>query len=124
MAVNLAPVKEGVVFYTDLVKVRLSAGGEIEGFECSGYCAGSVKTGLTPSITAEQAKAVVSDKIAISCVRLAVIPVDEKQVFCYEVAGVIKVLDYICVRRRRKRQEVNILRVVDNKQGSDIVTAF
>ena len=118
VAVNLAPVKEGVVFYTDLVKVRLSAGGEIEGFECSGYCAGSVKTGLTPSITAEQAKAVVSDKIAISCVRLAVIPVDEKQVFCYEVAGSYKGLDYFVYVDAVSGKEVNILRVVDNKQGS------
>lgn len=118
VAVNLAPVKEGVVFYTDLVKVRFSAGGEIEGFECSGYCAGSVKTGLTPSITAEQAKAVVSDKIAISCVRLAVIPVDEKQVFCYEVAGSYKGLDYFVYVDAVSGKEVNILRVVDNKQGS------
>lgn len=118
VAVNLAPVKEGVVFYTDLVKVRLSADGEIEGFECSGYCAGSVKTGLTPSITAEQAKAVVSDKIAISCVRLAVIPVDEKQVFCYEVAGSYKGLDYFVYVDAVSGKEVNILRVVDNKQGS------
>ena len=118
VAVNLAPVKEGVVSYTDLVKVRLSAGGEIEGFECSGYCAGSVKTGLTPSITAEQAKAVVSDKIAISCVRLAVIPVDEKQVFCYEVAGSYKGLDYFVYVDAVSGKEVNILRVVDNKQGS------
>ena len=118
VAVNLAPVKEGVVFYTYLVKVRLSAGGEIEGFECSGYCAGSVKTGLTPSITAEQAKAVVSDKIAISCVRLAVIPVDEKQVFCYEVAGSYKGLDYFVYVDAVSGKEVNILRVVDNKQGS------
>ena len=118
VAVNLAPVKEGIVLYTDLVKVRLSAGGEIEGFECSGYCAGSVKTGLTPSITAEQAKAVVSDKIAISCVRLAVIPVDEKQVFCYEVAGSYKGLDYFVYVDAVSGKEVNILRVVDNKQGS------
>lgn len=59
-----------------------------------------------------------SDKIDISCVRLAVIPVDEKQVFCYEVAGSYKGLDYFVYVDAVSGKEVNILRVVDNKQGS------
>ena len=118
VAINLAPIRDGTVFYTDLVKVRLTCGGRVEGFECSGYCAGSGLGELTPTIDEEEAVAAVSDKIKVYNVRLAVIPSGEKQIFCYEVAGSYNGLDYFVYVDAKTAKEVNILRVVDNKQGS------
>ena len=60
----------------------------------------------------------VSDKIKVYNVRLAVIPSGEKQIFCYEVAGSYNGLDYFVYVDAKTAKEVNILRVVDNKQGS------
>lgn len=117
--VNLAPEIDGVIYYTDLVKVKLAASTQkVLGFECSGYCAGSNKTNLAPLIDEETASASVSDKINIKNVRLAVIPVGEKEVFCYEIAGSYEGLDYFIYVDAQNGREVNVLRVVDNKQGS------
>lgn len=117
--VNLAPEIDGVIFYTDLVKVKLGGSADkITGFECSGYCAGSCKDNLVPVLTEKQARSAVSGKINIENVRLAVIPVGEREAFCYEIAGSYDGLDYFVYVDAVEGKEVNVLRVVDNKQGS------
>lgn len=117
--VNLAPKIDDVIFYTDLVKVKLNGSADkITGFECSGYCAGSCKDDLVPKLTESQAKATASGKIEVKNVRLAVIPVGEKEAFCYEIAGSYEGLDYFVYVDAVSGKEVNVLRVVDNKQGS------
>lgn len=116
--VNLAPEIDGVVYYTDLVKVKMTRGNVVSGFECSGYCAGSKTVSPSCAVNSSAVIAQISPKITVVNVRLAVIPIGEKQVFCYEVAGRYQGLDYFIYVDALSGKEVNILRVVDNKQGS------
>lgn len=117
--INLAPEVNGVIYYTDLVKVKTALpSGEIVGFECSGYCEKSKERTLSPAISEQAAMAKVSPKITVVSSRLCVIPVDEKEKFCYEFAGEYTGLDYFVYIDAVTGDEANILRVVDNEQGS------
>lgn len=117
--INLAPEVNGVIYYTDLVKVKTALpSGEIVGFECSGYCEKSKERTLSPAISEQAAMAKVSPKITVVSSRLCVIPVGEKEKFCYEFAGEYTGLDYFVYIDAVTGDEANILRVVDNEQGS------
>ncbi|MGN1093556.1 MAG: PepSY1/2 domain-containing protein [Candidatus Neoclostridium sp.] len=118
--VNLAPEADGVIYYTDLVKVKLLIpGGEIIGFESSGYCEKNTVRTLPENVLHESEAAMkVSPKIKVSNVRLCVIPLGEKEKFCYEFAGEYNGLDYFVYIDAVTGDEANILRVVDNDQGS------
>ena len=118
--VNLAPEEDGVIYYTDLVKVKvLIPGGEIIGFESSGYCEKNTERTLPENVLPEsEAAKKVSPKIKVTNVRLCVIPLDEKEKYCYEFAGEYNGLDYFVYIDAVTGDEANILRVVDNDQGS------
>lgn len=117
--INLAPETDGVIYYTDLVKVKVGLpDGEIKGFECSGYCEKNTDRALSPAISESDARAKVSKKLTVKNVRLCVIPIGEKEKFCYEFAAGYNDLDYFVYIDAESGGEVNILRVVDNKQGS------
>ena len=117
--INLAPETDGIIYYTDLVKVKVGLpDGEINGFECSGYCEKNTFRTLSPAISESEARAKVSKKLTIKNVRLCVIPIGEKEKFCYEFAAEYNGLDYFVYIDAESGGEVNILRVVDNKQGS------
>lgn len=117
--VNLAPKMGGVICYTDLMKVKVASDdGEIIGFECEGYCLNCKKRSLSPTIDEGTARALVSPKIRVKSVRLALIPIKESEALCYEVAGEYRGLDYFVYIDALKGRELSVLRVVDNDQGS------
>ncbi len=118
--VNLAPKENGIIYYTDLVKVKVAEDdGSVIGFESSAYCEKNTdRNRLVPVITESEAKNSVSKKIDVESVRLAVIPKGEKEAFCYEVAGKYDGLDYFIYVDAVTGEEINVLRVVNNKQGS------
>lgn len=118
--VNLAPKVNGIVYYTDLVKVKVAEDdGSVIGFESSAYCEKNTdRNSLVPTVTESEAKNLVSKKIDIENVRLAVIPKGEEEAFCYEIAGKYEGLDYFIYIDALTGNEVNVLRVVNNKQGS------
>ncbi len=120
--VNLAPYDGGVIYYTDLVKVKIElGGGEVIGLEAMSYCDGEHDRSYSPTITENTARALVSDKLTISEVRLAVIPDGEDERLCYEVHGMLKGLDYFVYIDAETGETAEIKRVVDSEQGETVM---
>ena len=111
--VNLVPEANGVICYTDLVKVKVGLDGSFLGFEATGYCKSHKDRPLEPTMSAQSAAACVSDKLKISNIRLALIPKDGNEVLCYEVAATYKGLRYFVYVDAHNGNEVEIMRVTD-----------
>ena len=78
----------------------------------------SVREGLTPAISRDNARAKVSRRIAIASARVALIPKDsEREVLCYEFKGSVggkNVLVYINAQNGREEE---ILLLVESDEG-------
>ncbi|MCH5163742.1 MAG: germination protein YpeB [Clostridiales bacterium] len=111
--VNLVPEVDGVICYTDLVKVKLGLDGKFIGFEATGYCKCHKDRSLAPTMSASAAAQCVSDRLKISNIRLALVPKDSKEVLCYEVAATFKGLRYFVYVDAHNGNEVEIMRVTE-----------
>lgn len=118
--VNLAPEVDDAIYYPDLVKIKVALDdGALLGVEASGYCANHRPRNFSALISKKTARSLVSDKLDVKSVRLAVIPDDVgREWLCYEVNGVYEGLDYFVYVDAVDGTERDILRVVDNEQGS------
>lgn len=119
--VNLAPVIDDVVYYTDLVIVKVALdNGKVLGLESKAFLINHADKELEPIVlTAEQSKSLVSKKIVISGTRLAVIPKGKSgYVLCYENYGSYKGYDYMVYINVTTGEEEDVLRVIDSEQGS------
>lgn len=122
--VNLAPNIGGVIYYPDLVKVIVARdNGEILGLETMSYLANHTERDLpSPKLTAEQARARVSDKLDIVEVQLCLIPVGIKnETLAWEVSGTWNDLKYFVYIDAQDGEEVEMFRVIDSEQGTFIV---
>lgn len=85
--VNFAYTQEGVICYTDLIKVSVALdNGEVTGFETMGYVMSHKERQLPRiSVTKDEAQDKVSDDLKILAHQLAVIPTEGKyEVMCHE----------------------------------------
>ena len=85
--INFAFLDGQTICYTDLLKVGVAMDtGEIMLYEASGYLTNHQERAFqTPVYTAEQARAVLSEKLVAKKTALALIPTDSgKEVRCYE----------------------------------------
>lgn len=120
--INLAPIVNDIVYYPDLIKVKVSLDdGELLGWEANSYMLNHVDRQLPePQINEEDARTKVSKKIQIDSVRLALIPKDwGTEVLCYEVNGFHNESNYIIYVNAETGEEENILKVINTgNQGN------
>ncbi|NLF34864.1 MAG: germination protein YpeB, partial [Clostridiales bacterium] len=87
LTVNFATVQEGVLCYTDLIKVSVSlADGSLTGFEAHGYTVNHhTRTLARPTVNAGTASAHVTPSLSILAHQLTLIPsAGEHEVLCHE----------------------------------------
>ena len=85
--VNFAGTKDGVILYTDLIKVSVAMDdGDILGFDARGYITNHTERTLhEPELSADEARAIVSDQLTVTGTELAVVPSEgTNELFCYE----------------------------------------
>lgn len=111
--VSLVHEQDGVICYTDLVKVKMGLDGSFIGFEATGYCKCHKCRDLVPVISPSAAASSVSNKLKIVNIRPALIPKDGKEVLCYEVAATFKGLRYFVYVDATDGSEVEIMRVTE-----------
>jgi spore germination protein len=123
--VNLAPVVNDVVYYPDLIKVKVSlADGNILGWESNSYLQNHIQRKIAePAITKEQAQERVSPRLEIQNVRLALIPKDwGEEVLTYEFYATYNDNLYIVYINAESGQEENILMVINTPdRGSMLI---
>lgn len=118
--VNFAYEQDGVICYSDLVKVEVALdNGEVIGVEANGYIMNHrTRESLTASLGREGARERVSPRIAIESARTVLIPKDsEREVLCYEFkgrAGGKNVLVYINAENGREEE---ILLLLESENG-------
>jgi len=84
--INLAPIVNNVIYYPDLVKVKVDLGNQlILGFESKNYCLNHVTRRLSAGLSKAEAQTVINGDYEIQNVSLALIPMeDESEVLTYE----------------------------------------
>jgi germination protein YpeB len=118
--VVLAPVKDGVTFYTDLVKVKVALDdGGLLGVETKAYCQNNCpRENLTAAMTPAAAKSLAPQGAEVSGCKLAVIPTPGGgERLCYELTLNQKGLDYLVYVDAATGKEAEILRVIDSPTG-------
>lgn len=120
--VNLVAETDGVICYNDLVKVKVGLDGQLLGFEATGYCKCHKERSLTPTMSAQAAAQCVSNKLKITNIRLALVPKDEKEILCYEVAATFKGLRYFVYVDANDGREVEIMRVTEQGGQGQMVS--
>lgn len=121
--VNLAPIVNNVIYYPDLVKVKIDLGNQlILGFESKNYCLNHVDRSLNGSISKSEAQTVIDGDYNIQNISLALIPMeDETEVLTYEFkCEGIDGIYYFYVNANTKNIE-QTLKVVDQNGTNKLI---
>ena len=121
--INLAPIVDDTVLYTDLVKVKVALdNGDILGLEAKNYCLNHADRDLTITLNRGAAASLVDGRLSITTVRGALIPLENDETrLCLEVAAKFKDLDYFIYLDGKTGETVKVLRTVDGEQGKLIL---
>lgn len=117
---NFAAVQEDVILYPDLVKVQVSMGsGLVVGVETGAYLQNHRERNLpAPSLSEETVLASLNPALGVEGIRLALIPTDGGERFCYEIAATQKDgTGYLLYVDAVSGDEVNILQIVTDSVG-------
>ncbi|MDR1906468.1 MAG: germination protein YpeB [Clostridiales bacterium] len=117
--VNFAYENDGVIYYPDLIKIKVASdNGDILGIEAGNYLLNHTDRTLdAPAINAATAAAGLSKKLIIEYVRLALIPIEQGEKLCYEFYCEYDDAQYFVYIDAETGEEVNILRVIDSGNG-------
>lgn len=118
--INFALFEDDIVFYPDLVKVKINMNsGIITGFEAEGYIyAHHNRNFEEPKIDIKQAESFISDKFDIESTNKAVIMLDsKKEVLCYEFKGEFENAKYIVYINAETGKIENIFELLIDETG-------
>lgn len=118
--VNLAPIEDGVIYYTDLVKVKVDLSlGLVVGWEGVNYATNHIDREFTSSIGILEGQEKINPLLNVIERNLCIIP--------GEYVGELSAYEYICTWKNytyyiyidsNTGKEVNIMRVVETNNGS------
>ncbi|MHB1041990.1 MAG: germination protein YpeB [Eubacteriales bacterium] len=118
---NFASVQDGVIIYPDLVKVTVALdNGEVTGLEATGYLMSHKKRDLPkPKLTADQARASLNPRLAITGGRPALIPagVNDEQL-TYEFQGKLNEETFLIYVNALTGREERVLKLIDTPGGT------
>ena len=118
--INFAAMQEGVILYSDLVKVKVALdNGEIIGLEAGGYLMSHRARELeTPVLDETAARERVNSHLAITSVRPALIPLDSmREVLCYECKGSFHNQNFLIYINAVTGKEEKILMLIESEEG-------
>ena len=118
--INFAYSQDGVVCYSDLIKVRVALDtGNVVGIETKGYLMNhKYRDAVVPAITLDEAKSKISTNLDVTSTTLAVVPKDSlKEVLCYEFKGVFQDKNFIIYVNADNGREEKILLLLEDENG-------
>ena len=118
--INLAPERDGVILYPDLVKVKVAAdNGKIVGMESLNYIYNHVDRELpAATVTEQEAAEAISEYIDLSSCRLALVPTKgDGEALAYEFYGTKGADKYFVYVDALTGEEMKIMRVIDGSRG-------
>ena len=118
--VNLAAYLDGVILYPDLIKVKVGAeSGRVIGMEALNYIYNHEERTLeAPIVTEQEAADAISEYIAVTSCRLALVPTKGGgEVLTYEFYGTKGEDKYFVYVDAESGEEMKIMRVLDGERG-------
>lgn len=118
--INYAYEQDGVIVYSDLVKVKVALdNGEVVGFESKGYLMSHRERDIpAPALSEEEALRKVARKENILSTGLAIIPTDYgSELFCYEFKGKLDDQDFLVYINAITGEEEDILLIINSDEG-------
>lgn len=120
IVINYAATQDGVILYTDLIKVKISLDdGKVYGVEAAGYIFNhTTRNNLKPSISQEKAKSILNSSLGIISSDMALIPTESNsEILTYEFKGKIDNREFLIYINADNAREEKVLLVIDNKNG-------
>ena len=120
LTVNYANVKEGVIIYPDLIKVKIALdSGEILGCETAGYLNAHYDRNIEKSkISIEEAKEKINKNLNILSEGMAIIPTKWKtEILCYEFKGKVGDKEFLVYINANTGKEEDILIILETEGG-------
>ena len=125
MTVNYASVRDGVIMYPDLVKVKIAMDtGECIGLEANGFLMNNKVRDTGPvNITPQQAVENIPPRLLTDSAKLCVIPTDGlNEILCYEVKGHIgkekDKKDFLVYINAATGAQEKVLVLIDSENGT------
>ena len=118
--INLAPDRDGVILYPDLIKVKVAAdNGRIVGMESLNYIYNHTERVLAAAtVTEQEAAEAISEYIALSSCRLTLVPTKGNgEALAYEFYGTKGEDKYFVYVDALTGEEMKIMRVLDGERG-------
>ncbi len=118
--VNLAPVKNSVIYYPDLIKVKIDrTNGKIMGWEASNYAYNHTdRSEGNFSKTESEILASVSSKINIVSLKKCLIPKEYGgESFAYEICGKYNTFTYYIYLDATTGKQIKVMRVIQTTDG-------
>ena len=118
--VNLAATRDGVILYPDLIKVKVGGdNGRIVGMEALNYVFNHTERDIPAAVVTEQEAAeAISEYIALSSCRLALVPTKGGgEALTYEFYGAKGEDKYFVYVDALTGEELKIMRVLDGERG-------
>ena len=122
--VNLAPMVDGVIYYPDLVKVKVDISrAQVVGLDGTNYCYNHIEREVyDPEISVERAKEHVGKKLTIEDTNLAIIPNEfVGETYVYEFVCTWKDYKYFVYVDANLGEMVDILRVIKTTNGNLVI---
>ncbi len=122
--INFAFEQDGVIVYSDLVKVRVCAETSmVIGLEASSYYTNHTDRVIgSPTLSEKQASTKVSDNIGIVTCRLALVPIGTKQEkLCYEFSGEYEGSTYYVYIDATSGRQVEMFKVIESTEGTLLI---
>ena len=121
VTINYAYEQDGVVIYSDLIKVKVALdNGEVLGIETTGYLNSHYDRDIADAqITIEDAKSKLNEKIDIQSEGLAIIPTEwETEILCYEFKGTVDDTEFLVYINAETGEEEDILIITNTPNGT------
>lgn len=123
ITINYAAVQDGVVLYSDLVKLQLSMrDGSVVGLDAKNYLKNHVPRSIAePKLSDEEAMQRVSARLAPLSARLCIIPQDGAEYLCYEVAAADDSADFLLYIDALTGVERELMQVISMENGTLVI---
>jgi germination protein YpeB len=120
---NFAPVQGDAIIYPDLIKVKVcEERGIVTGMEAIAYVLNNHERNLSsPTLSKEQAQKKVSAELNVMGGRLALIPLNGKEILTYEFFGSMGGNEYYVYVDAAAGEEVEVLTIIGTAQGKALM---